>query len=258
MILDSILFELKCKQCGGNLYRNNDMCSCPNCGTDYLITSLLQNSSNNLRSSNVRKNVEIEDDPTVISDEKFKNRHDLRTFNVTPGVRIIGNRAFYDCSSLESISFPSSLRIIGHGAFSGCHKLSHVDLPNNLEKIGINAFEKTAIKELYFSEDSANNLFRDIIDDYGVESIILPESWSVEEPEKFRSFARNVYIKKANELVCVGRKTGYFNNNVVRAVKATFNEKKYFKDLVSYISKTKVPGVILSKKKSLKKNTFWV
>ena len=256
LYMSDLLYKLKCTQCGGNLIRNNDMCSCPNCGTDYLITALLQN--NSASHKNNAQNSESVNDPTIICDEQFLNRRDLKTFNISPDVRIIGNRAFCGCSSLESISIPSSVISIGVNAFRDCYSLSHIVLPNSLEKLGHDAFKNTSIKELEFSEETANKILVDHISNYGVNKIILPDSWKVKDPSLFGNLTPNVYVRQGKKQICIGRNTGYFNEAVNRAVVNSFSGKAYFKGLLKYISKNSISGIKLHKNKSLSKNTFWV
>ena len=63
------------------------------------------------------------------------------TFNVAPGTRIIGARAFSGASSLKEVGLPAGLREIGSRAFSGLTALEGVDLPEGLILIGDCAFE---------------------------------------------------------------------------------------------------------------------
>ena len=47
-------------------------------------------------------------------------------------IKVIENRAFYECQDLEKINFPKSLTDIGRGAFSNCHSLSSLTIPSTI------------------------------------------------------------------------------------------------------------------------------
>jgi hypothetical protein len=57
------------------------------------------------------------------------------TINKKP-VKVIGNKAFRDCSSLTSVTIPSSVTSIGEGAFWACGALTQVTIPASVTSIG--------------------------------------------------------------------------------------------------------------------------
>lgn len=60
---------------------------------------------------------------------------------LAPGVEIIGNSVFSNCSSLSgTLSLPEVLRYIGSDAFRSCGFSGNLVLPNSLEYIGFSAF----------------------------------------------------------------------------------------------------------------------
>ena len=63
----------------------------------------------------------------------------LRSVNM-PGVRSIGNRAFWDCTLLSDVSMPV-VEYIGIAAFDNCVSLRQVMLPNTLRKLDSGAFK---------------------------------------------------------------------------------------------------------------------
>lgn len=65
---------------------------------------------------------------------------DLETVIIPEGIRVIGDRAFYNCRGLRTVNLPNSLIEIGTQAFQGCDKLERIELPDDLKKIGSNAF----------------------------------------------------------------------------------------------------------------------
>ena len=58
-------------------------------------------------------------------------------------VKVIADRAFYNCNQLNSIVIPDSVISIGEDAFYGCSQLSDITLPASLESIGRYAFYNT-------------------------------------------------------------------------------------------------------------------
>ena len=61
-------------------------------------------------------------------------------FVIPDGVRVIGYKAFYDCSGLTSITIPDSVISIGVSAFRNCEGLTSVTIGNGVTSIGDSAF----------------------------------------------------------------------------------------------------------------------
>ena len=64
-----------------------------------------------------------------IGNNAFRNIKTLVNLNIDPSVSdlAIGNYAFYDCDSLESVSLPAGLASLGQASFNGCEKLSTIN-----------------------------------------------------------------------------------------------------------------------------------
>ena len=56
-------------------------------------------------------------------------------------MRVIGERAFANCTNLRNVVFKDGLREIGEHAFEGCTALTAVELPSTVERIGKDAFK---------------------------------------------------------------------------------------------------------------------
>jgi len=56
------------------------------------------------------------------------------------GLKVIRDKAFYNCSTLVSVSLPSSLDSIGISAFEECNSLTSITIPNKVKTISKNAF----------------------------------------------------------------------------------------------------------------------
>ena len=64
-------------------------------------------------------------------------------YSIRKGVKVIGNRAFWECESLTSINIPNSVTTIGKGAFFGCRNLpSHIE-SDIIQRFGEKVFECT-------------------------------------------------------------------------------------------------------------------
>lgn len=79
--------------------------------------------------------------PVSIVSGKQKGPSPIREVYIPEGVKVIGEKAFYNCIYLESINIPDSVTEIGFMAFSGCVRLTAIRLHENLQVIGGGAFE---------------------------------------------------------------------------------------------------------------------
>ncbi len=70
------------------------------------------------------------------------------------GVKVIGDRAFYEKTALTSVQFPEGLQQIGKKAFRSCVKLKSVCLPHSVTRLGSGAFEDCArLEKVTLSEN---------------------------------------------------------------------------------------------------------
>lgn len=88
-----------------------------------------------------KKEVVVPDGIKVIGEKAFFNQSNLLSIVLPEGVTTIEDAAFNGCQRLEEIEMPDSLQIIGSRAFSGCQALKSIDLQNVLQ-IGSYAFYK--------------------------------------------------------------------------------------------------------------------
>lgn len=74
---------------------------------------------------------------TKIADSAFEGCANLRTVEITEGIKTVGNSAFIGCTGLERVYFSknSEAASIGESAFEDCGKLNYVILPEQLTTI---------------------------------------------------------------------------------------------------------------------------
>ena len=79
--------------------------------------------------------------PTIPADF-YASAQSLRTLNIGPGVKTIGNSAFYNIKSLKHLNISNDVDglEIGQSAFSECDSLSSIYLPAGVTKLGNYAF----------------------------------------------------------------------------------------------------------------------
>ena len=76
----------------------------------------------------------------VIGDRAFEDCSSLISIKIPDGVTNIGSWAFSSCESLTCINIPSRVTNIGEGAFAFCISLTNIDIPNSVTNIGDSAF----------------------------------------------------------------------------------------------------------------------
>ena len=79
---------------------------------------------------------------TVIGENAFQNKTNLKQVMIPSTVDTIEDNAFFGCSSLVDFSLPMSVVSIGDFAFYGDLQLNRIMLPNNLTTLGSYAFSE--------------------------------------------------------------------------------------------------------------------
>ena len=123
--------------------------------------------------------------------------------------------AFHGCSNLRTVNLSQGLKSIPLRTFEGCRMLEDIDIPDSVTKISTNAFERCGLRQLIIP-DSVTSIgdqaFRDCIE---LSAAYIPES--VKRLEEFtfnqcRSL-QVVIISNATE-----RDAEMFNNVFMRNV----------------------------------------
>ncbi len=71
---------------------------------------------------------------------EMNSSYSLGYYNIKSGTKIIGGRAFSNCTRLTSITIPNSVTSIGDSAFYRCTSLTSITIPDSVTSIGYRAF----------------------------------------------------------------------------------------------------------------------
>ena len=77
---------------------------------------------------------------TVIMDSAFDSCENLKTVNLSQGLKTIDYYAFGNCRSLTSIEIPEGVTTVVNDAFQGCINLESVSIPSTITDWGQNVF----------------------------------------------------------------------------------------------------------------------
>ena len=143
------LVSCKCTNCGATMLVDNtkDAAVCEYCGSAFVVEKAINNYNvtNNIEAGVV--NVYGGNSPDfVIRGGKLEQYNGASTDVIIPNsVKVIGNKAFLNCSALSSVIIPESVTDIEDGeydtgAFYGCNGLKSITIPDNVVKIGDQAF----------------------------------------------------------------------------------------------------------------------
>lgn len=139
------LVQAKCTNCGANLEINNtlDAAVCPYCGAAFIVEKAINNfnTTNHINAGVVNVYGGNSAD-FVIRGGVLEKYNGAATEVVIPNsVKIIGDKAFYNCKGITSVDIPDSVQEIGLWAFYECKALPHITIPDSVQKIGQSAFE---------------------------------------------------------------------------------------------------------------------
>ena len=82
----------------------------------------------------------FKEDVTLIKDEEFKGRNDIKKVILPGTVDSVGEFSFANCKSLREVVFSEGVRWIWRNAFTCCNKLKRVHLPASMNTICSSAF----------------------------------------------------------------------------------------------------------------------
>ncbi|MDR1927540.1 MAG: leucine-rich repeat protein, partial [Oscillospiraceae bacterium] len=73
---------------------------------------------------------------SAIGDSLYEGLSAVRSVNIPPCVRSVGNRAMANCTALTQVTFSEGLQSLGNEVFSRCLLLDNIVLPQSLQSIG--------------------------------------------------------------------------------------------------------------------------
>lgn len=97
--------------------------------------------------SNITK-VTIPDSVKIIEDRAFFDCKSLIEVVVGVDVVEIGENAFMNCYNLEKVSLNEKMYRLGHSAFSSCYKLTSIVLPDSIELIDKYCFTNSGLQAI--------------------------------------------------------------------------------------------------------------
>lgn len=139
------LVQAKCTNCGANLEINNtlDAAVCPYCNTAFIVEKAVNNynTTNHINAGVVNVYGGNSADFVIRGGMLVKYNGAATEVVIPNSVKIIGDKAFYNCKGITSVDIPDSVQEIGLWAFYECKALPHITIPDSVQKIGQSAFE---------------------------------------------------------------------------------------------------------------------
>lgn len=184
------LVQAKCTNCGANLEINNtlDAAVCPYCGAAFIVEKAINNfnTTNHINAGVVNVYGGNSAD-FVIRGGVLEKYNGAATEVVIPNsVKIIGDKAFYNCKGITSVDIPDSVQEIGLWAFYECKALPHITIPDSVQKIGQSAFEGCTALAAVVIPDSVKEIRRKAFAEcISLTAIVIPASVQTIGPEAF-------------------------------------------------------------------------
>lgn len=228
---------LTCDICGGNLAMNEsgDFAVCESCGMKHTKERV------KVKVQEVKGTVTIEGVvETRVSDFTIRGglleRYNGESLVVTipNNVKVIGYRAFSNCSAIQEIILPNSVTKIESQAFSYCKELRKISIPDSVTVIEGFAFEYCENLETIELPDSIIDLGKDhntwneggtFYRCSNLKTIKLSKAISVIRKDTFKDCSQLEYIEIPNG--CVHIEAGAFENCAnLKSVKIPHNIEK--------------------------------
>ncbi len=96
---------------------------------------------------------------TIINDYAFFDEgyyhvtaKEIRSVEISNGVKEIGEGAFYGCRYLQAVNIPNSVKSIAADTFNTCYSLQTIHIPESVKSIGANAFKYSGLTEIEIPE----------------------------------------------------------------------------------------------------------
>ena len=95
---------------------------------------------------------------------------------IPDGVKVIGEKAFYECNKLTSVVLPNSVNKIKEKAFFGCSLLRNINIPTGVTQIGAQAFDACESLSAINLPEGLEIIDRWAFANSGLNSIVIPNS----------------------------------------------------------------------------------
>ena len=83
--------------------------------------------------------IQLSENLSILGESMFRNCG-LKEITIPASIKVIPDKAFFDCASLENVSLQNGLESIDESAFSGCSSLTSISFPDSVQEIGYSAF----------------------------------------------------------------------------------------------------------------------
>ncbi len=126
---------------------------------------------------NTRTTFPIPDSVKIIGERAFENCTSLVSITIPDSVEIIGESAFRSCTSLVSIVIPDSVTTMGDYAFYSCSSLENVSFGNSVTTISYSAFNGCTLLTNISIPDSVTSINQSAFESCtSLVSIVIPDS----------------------------------------------------------------------------------
>ena len=184
------LVQAKCTNCGANLEINNtlDAAVCPYCGAAFIVEKAINNfnTTNHINAGVVNVYGGNSADFVIRGGVREKYNGAATEVVIPNSVKIIGDKAFYNCKGITSVVIPDSVQEIGLWAFYECKALPHITIPDSVQKIGQSAFEGcTALAAVVIPDSVKEIRSKAFAECSSLTAIAIPASVQTIGPEAF-------------------------------------------------------------------------
>lgn len=146
----------------------------------------------------------LPDEVEIIANRAFAGYASLRRLGFPPGLRVIGEHAFRECSSLREAVLPDGVEEIRGGTFFGCGALQTLVLPRGLRRIGAYAFGCCGSLREVVIPDGVESIGQGAFSGCtALREVSLPAAWQSPERQRMLEYAGvpaniRVYNRKEN------------------------------------------------------------
>ena len=108
---------------------------------------------------------------------RYTSKRPMTEIKIPKGVRMIGEKAFYECENIISVTIPDAVIRIQREAFYGCVNLQSVTIPESVTSIGTSAFGRCkSLNSVIFPENLIMIDMWAFIECQSLTSIKIPDS----------------------------------------------------------------------------------